>query len=207
MAERAVQKRSNETRQAILLAALAEFARLGFDGASTRWIAEKAGVNHNLIRHHFGSKEDLWKATARYAFDRYWQRIDKQFADLEGSDQAETSRMFLKEFVLFSAEVPEFNRFMMQANQGDASRLRWLVDEFLGEGSRYEVQMLQIAQSFGEFAAGDAVHLRYLFIGAATSIFTFATEFSELTGEDPFSEQVIENHIDVVLRLFSGEQG
>ena len=63
--KRAEQERSLQTKNKILSAALSEFASTGFDGVSTRAIAKKAEVNHTLISHHFGSKEALWKATAK----------------------------------------------------------------------------------------------------------------------------------------------
>src|SRR5712675_826262 len=57
--KRAEQLRSLTTRSAILDAALAEFAEKGFKAASIRGIAERIGVQHPLITHHFGNKEGL----------------------------------------------------------------------------------------------------------------------------------------------------
>lgn len=198
------QQRSLETKSVLLQAALTEFANNGFEGATTRWIAEQAGVNHNLIRHHFGSKEDLWKATARHVFEMYQGRIEDRLAGLEGVDPTTVTKLLLREFILFSASVPEFHRFMMQANQGDAERLSWLADEFLRFGTQQELQTLEAGQDFGIFKSGDALHLRFIFIGAATSIFTFAAEFKLLTGRDPFAPDMIEQHVDVILNLFGG---
>lgn len=47
-------------RSALLQAALSLFAERGFEGTSTRAIAERAGVPQGLIRHHFGSKDGLF---------------------------------------------------------------------------------------------------------------------------------------------------
>jgi AcrR family transcriptional regulator len=46
----------------LLETALTAFASHGFEGAATRGIAEAAGAPQGLIRHHFGSKEGLWRA-------------------------------------------------------------------------------------------------------------------------------------------------
>jgi len=54
--------RGEETRARILDAALELFAAAGFDGASTRTIAERAGVNLPAIQYYFGSKEGLYRA-------------------------------------------------------------------------------------------------------------------------------------------------
>jgi AcrR family transcriptional regulator len=51
------------TREAILAAAREQFANKGYDGASLRAIAAAAGVDTGLIRHFYGSKDDLFAAT------------------------------------------------------------------------------------------------------------------------------------------------
>ncbi len=56
------QQRGEETRGRILDAALELFAASGFEGASTRTIAERAGVNLPAIQYYFGSKEGLYRA-------------------------------------------------------------------------------------------------------------------------------------------------
>ena len=58
----ALHQRGEETRARILDAALELFAASGFDGASTRTIAEQAGVNLPAIQYYFGSKEGLYRA-------------------------------------------------------------------------------------------------------------------------------------------------
>jgi AcrR family transcriptional regulator len=55
-------QRGEETRGRILEAALDLFAASGFEGASTRTIAERAGVNLPAIQYYFGSKEGLYRA-------------------------------------------------------------------------------------------------------------------------------------------------
>lgn len=58
-------KRSTEaaeqTKCQILMVAATMFGELGYERVSLRNISEKAGVSHSLIRHHFGSKDMIWK--------------------------------------------------------------------------------------------------------------------------------------------------
>ena len=49
-------QRGEETRARIVDAALALFGEYGFDGASTRDIAERAGVNAPAIGYYFDNK-------------------------------------------------------------------------------------------------------------------------------------------------------
>src|SRR5260370_27592731 len=51
---------SDERRQAIVEAAVPLFARKGFSGATTRELAEAAGVSEALLYRHFPSKQLLY---------------------------------------------------------------------------------------------------------------------------------------------------
>ena len=50
------------TREAILEAARAEFSRSGYDAATIRGIARRAGVDPALVHHYFGTKEGVFAA-------------------------------------------------------------------------------------------------------------------------------------------------
>jgi AcrR family transcriptional regulator len=51
---------AQRTRTHILNVATLLFCDLGYSRVSLRQISEKAGISHSLIRHHFGSKEQIW---------------------------------------------------------------------------------------------------------------------------------------------------
>jgi AcrR family transcriptional regulator len=57
---------ADQTRAALVHAALKLFGRQGFDGASTREIAAEAKANIGSIAYHFGGKEGLRAAAADY---------------------------------------------------------------------------------------------------------------------------------------------
>lgn len=67
--------RGEDTSRRILDAALALFAAEGFDGASTRAIAEQAGVNLPAIQYYFGSKEGLYRAAIAHVGEQAVQAI------------------------------------------------------------------------------------------------------------------------------------
>lgn len=54
--------RGEDTRLRILRTALEVFAAEGYEGASTRLLARRAGVNLPAIQYYFGSKEGLYEA-------------------------------------------------------------------------------------------------------------------------------------------------
>jgi len=57
------------TQEAILDAARTAFSESGYDGATIRGIAGKAGVDPALVHHYFGTKEQLFVAAMELPFD------------------------------------------------------------------------------------------------------------------------------------------
>jgi AcrR family transcriptional regulator len=53
----------SDARERILTAAMDEFGELGYDGATMRGIAGRAGVDSALVHHYFGTKADLFGET------------------------------------------------------------------------------------------------------------------------------------------------
>lgn len=61
-------RNSARTKAEILVAARAEFAGRGFEGARVDAIASLAGANKRLLYHYFGNKEDLYRAVLLDAY-------------------------------------------------------------------------------------------------------------------------------------------
>jgi AcrR family transcriptional regulator len=68
-------------RARIRNAALRYFADCGFDRATIRDIARAAGVSPGLVRHHFGSKDELRKACDAYALDALHAYVARAMTD------------------------------------------------------------------------------------------------------------------------------
>jgi AcrR family transcriptional regulator len=58
-----------DTRAQLLAAARVEFAERGYDGATVRMIAERAGVDAAMVNHWFGGKETLFTAALDLPMD------------------------------------------------------------------------------------------------------------------------------------------
>lgn len=56
-----------EARERLLLAAEAEFAEHGYEGATVREITRRAGVNIAAVSYYFGDKERLYVEAVKYA--------------------------------------------------------------------------------------------------------------------------------------------
>jgi AcrR family transcriptional regulator len=60
---------SGDTRGRILVAARAAFGELGFEGATIRGVAGRAGVDPALVHHYFGTKQRLFLAAMEIPVD------------------------------------------------------------------------------------------------------------------------------------------
>jgi AcrR family transcriptional regulator len=71
-------------RARIREAALKRFAEQGYERATIREIAKTAGVSPGLLRHHYGSKDDLRQACDHYVFEML-HGVNAQLLDDPGS--------------------------------------------------------------------------------------------------------------------------
>lgn len=76
--------KSAQRKQEIVDRALDVFHELGADGTSLRSIAEALGVTHPVLRHHFGTREQLFLEVLRQADER----AREQLADEESESPA-----------------------------------------------------------------------------------------------------------------------
>jgi AcrR family transcriptional regulator len=60
---------ANRSRSAILKAARASFAAHGYDGATFRDVARRAGVHFSLVSHFYGTKAQLFEASLELPVD------------------------------------------------------------------------------------------------------------------------------------------
>lgn len=67
--------KGDAARQRVLDAALLAFGQAGFKGATTRQIAEQAGVQLPAIAYYFGNKDGLYLACAHEVIARYRARV------------------------------------------------------------------------------------------------------------------------------------
>ena len=75
-----------ERREEVLEAAVAEFARAGFHGASTDAIARRAGISQPYLFRLFGSKKDLYLAAVRRCFRRTLEAMQEAAEGLRAED-------------------------------------------------------------------------------------------------------------------------
>lgn len=205
MARAAALETESDTGERILRAALASFAEKGFDGASTREIAARAGVTLGLLQYHFGSKAKLWRA----AVDRAFSEVRESFAEaLAGASQAhprERVERMIHAHVHHTARHPEFARLMHDEGKRRGPRMRWIVDHHVKPVLASLTPLIRRAQAAGTLPADIApIHFFYILVGAVDTIFHQAEECRRLTGVDPADEAVADAHARAICHLLLG---
>jgi TetR/AcrR family transcriptional regulator len=190
-----------ETRKAILEAALDLFSERSFDGASTRLIAERAGVTQPLLNYHFAGKEELWRAAVDDLFDRVRTSIESRLRGLRGVDDITITKLMVRHFVEFCASNPQLHRIIMQESKQPGPRLDWLVDTHVRPLYENAVAMFERLGARGQLAPVARAHLYYLLTGAGATVFVMAPECERLTGVDPFTPDFVTAHADLVVDL------
>jgi TetR/AcrR family transcriptional regulator, regulator of cefoperazone and chloramphenicol sensitivity len=159
--------RGEHTRRRLLEAAIELFAELGYERASTRTIARRAGVSLPALQYYFGGKEGLHVACAEYLTEDVRARL---------VPAAERVRLALGRHDLTRAELLEL--------------LRTVLDPFL-EGlaaERPESWALFFARAEGE----HTVAYEALFQQIASPLLALVKEIvGRILGQSPQSPEVI----------------
>lgn len=178
-------ERGDQTREKLLIAAVDVFGRVGFDGATTRMLCEKAGANQQAIAYYFKSKEGLYLAAANSIGDGIKDHIaplrSLVFARVEearsgtvplGTDEA---RRLLTEIIqrmaaLFASSRSEpWARFIIREQMQPTTAFRYLYDDLMGP--LLNICDHLIGALLGEDPASEHVRLRTLSLVGSVLMF------------------------------------
>ena len=144
------------TRAAILEAARAQFARLGYDRAALRDIAAEAGADVALIKRYFGGKEALFLEALRASIhpDRWRQWNRASFAAeiaqmMAGDAHADEERTQSFQFLLRAATSPTTAPLLNLAVQ---ERFLAPIGEWLGGEDARPVSLRCLRRSRSEWS-------------------------------------------------------
>ena len=110
------------TRKKLLTAARLEFARHGFAGARVDEIAERAGVNKQLVYHYFGDKDALYLAVLEWVYEDI--REQERRLNLEGLPPDKAIRRLIEASFDHLAAHPDFIVLLNDENRGGARHVR-----------------------------------------------------------------------------------
>jgi AcrR family transcriptional regulator len=94
-----ISKTGAKVREQLIEAAGEVFAEKGFQGATSREICLRAGVNLAAVNYHFGGFETLYIATLKAAHERYGGIGPQDFESVEGMSPRETLKIVLRDII------------------------------------------------------------------------------------------------------------
>lgn len=194
-----------DTRRRLVEAALTEFAAHGFDGASTRAIAERAGVHQPLINYHFRSKAELWRASVSTLFDELASEL-APFAieDLpEGEDAWHRLCALVNVLVHFAARRPELNRIMVAEATADSIRLAWITETYTAPAFHRFAELWGRLRSSGRVVDLDPMVAYYTVVGAASLLYANAPEARRITGREPTDDDLVDHHAEALCAMLA----
>lgn len=196
----AKQERSEQTRTEILQTALDLFSTRGFAAVSLRDIAERVGVNHAMIRYHFGSKEELWRESADYLFER----LAREIPPPELSDEqtpADTLKRYIRGYVHYCARHPEHARLIVQESIEGSDRLQWVADHHIRPSHARTLKLIDRAGLPAGLSGMDPVMLLYMVVAIAQMPYLVTAELQCVHGRDVRTAEAIEAHAEAVVKF------
>ncbi|MDR0416264.1 MAG: TetR family transcriptional regulator [Propionibacteriaceae bacterium] len=156
-------RKTKERREAIIKAALEEYATSDAGGPTLKAIAQRVGITESALLYHFGSREELFWAIiqARDEQDRF--AADDEPLDAEGFTR-------LGQLIAHNAETPGLVRLFMEFAVAAASPTHpahgYLRDRYDG----YTTALAQSLQTAKGVDADTAAWLARLLVAAADGL-------------------------------------
>jgi TetR/AcrR family transcriptional regulator len=192
------QRDPERTRARILDAAKVEFGAKGFAGARVSDIADRAGVNKQLISYYFGGKEGLYTE-----LNNQWQQVSAQ---LSSADQPLDA--VVAGYTLSTLHDRDGARLMAWTNMSptDAPADTGQEREFL----QAQVADLRRRQEAGELPADlDPACVLLALFAAASATVTLPRTATAICGDDAGSDEFVRHYADqlalLVRHLGTGE--
>ncbi len=189
------------SRRRLLEAGVKVFSERGPDGGSVSMIARQARINRRMLYHYFGSKEGLYRAAFRHAYEQL-SSAEVELADLALGAEDLLARL-IRSYYRFHATHPRHVRLLMWENlrQGKAAR-----EAEIGSIKAPIIEALRIAldrgRREGRFRA-DIDEKQLLISCMALSFFYFSNQYTvgEALGFDLASPKAVRARVDHVVRL------
>lgn len=151
------QRKSAETRIAILDAAVDCLARFGYARTTTQLIAKVANVSRGAMLHHYATKQDLIESVIDYAFFKHMEAFSAAVHDLNEVERTRDNSGILVDWKLYlSREYKAYLELNVAARTDDELRVL-----FIPKAQRHDrVWSEELMRSFPEWAA-DAEKLNH----------------------------------------------
>jgi len=197
--------RPEQSRAAILQAAVREFAHEGIARARTDAIAHAAKVNKALLYYYFKDKEALYGAV----LDQVFGGLIACVGEVLSRDLPPREKIIAYAGAHFDyvASHPLYPRIvqgeMMGAGRGRATHLERIVKMYFRPLFGRVAEVLKTGQASGEFRPVDPLHFVPSMIAVIVFYFTSAPVMRLITGKDPMRPALVATRRAAVLDFIS----
>jgi len=123
---------AEKTRAEIIASATELFSVNGYDTTTLREIAAHSGIAHGTIRHHFGSKFEIWKAVADQVMLHYQiQLLPIVSQAAQSDDHLKSFQRVVRGFIKVSIEHPDFARLLVREGTTNNERSAYFQQHFV----------------------------------------------------------------------------
>ncbi|HZQ69463.1 MAG TPA: TetR/AcrR family transcriptional regulator [Terriglobales bacterium] len=196
--------RPDQSRAAILKAAVREFSKEGMAGARTDAIARAARVNKALLYYYFKDKESLYGAALDYAFGQLSEHMTEVLN--RELPPGEKVLIYVANYFDFVASHPHFRNLIqmetMRAGQGSPHLQRVAKRYFMPLYTRLGGVIRQGVAS-GEFRPIDPMQFIPSMVALVVFYFISAPVMKTVTGFDPLSPERVAERKAAVLDFVS----
>lgn len=189
---------AERTKRQILEAALECFANHGFTNTTLRDIAERANTTHGLPRHHFGSKEELWKACAASVVEQVAELQLPALDSVTPETALESFESVVRTFILSAATYPDFWRLVASEGLKGGERLDYLAELALPQHVRI-AELFDMVREQGYFEEYDNNRFFLSLVCLGALPFALSPLTNNLCGGDILEEEARLRHVELVI--------
>lgn len=168
-------------RSLILDAALGEFSKKGFSGATVERIAAEAGMSKSNLLYYFSSKEAIYKATLAHILEVWLAPL--KTLDPSGEPSQELSA-YIRQKIEMSAEFPEASRLFANEVMQGAPQILPILE---GELKRLVTEKSAVIEDWivaGKMKRVEPAHLIFTIWATTQHYADFSIQIKALTGKD-----------------------
>jgi TetR/AcrR family transcriptional regulator len=195
MKKRARATRSaQDTKDAVLKAAIDEFAEHSLAGARVDRIAQRAGVNKQALYYHFGDKEGLFEAALVFGYTRFTMR------DIDWSNDPRSATELMAQIAGSLFDLVHENRnhiaLIADENRNQGKHLTVAVASHVRAATASTVEAINVVlrrgQEAGEFSQSiDPIWLYLELVGQPIFYFNHSSTLSSILQENTLSPEIV----------------
>jgi len=168
-------------RAKIIEAALTEFARFGFGGATVEKISLSAGMSKSNLLYYFASKDEMYEAVIAHILEVWLAPL--RTLDLEGDPEEELSA-YIHQKMRISAERPDASKLFANEVMQGAPRIKSVLEGGLRDLVEEKAQVIRSWIEAGKIREIDPVHLIFTIWATTQHYADFDTQIRAITGHD-----------------------